>query len=473
MRCAVVGAGITGMAAALGLARAGVDVDVIDACDEPGGVARAVRLCGQRFCPGPQYLWGFEDDGAATRLLRALGLSLKTLAMPAAFERVRFGDGPWHSAASVFDDPPATDGDRRFLDELEVLGRAGACIEEGAGFRLDGAAMIAAIARLGGATEVTAAVRARHLSLAELARRCGASASTLRRVAFSQGIFAERLDELSAVLFAAALRHLRAPLRVPEGGVVALLDRLVAATRERCAVSAGEAVTDVAQRERGYRLTTTRRVLDVDQVVFCVSPAALPPSIGKAARAKYQGSNTMGVLALAIETDGSDRVALHQKNFTRFADDVDAVDVDFARGSDRTALLAWTASTLNGAVDPHAAPATQVVTAFFPLGHDDAQAMIDAADACLRASLADVLGQPPRVVGRLPLPPSSWNAHFGASEGAIYGRRLTASSMRRSLIGGLPAGVHLAHSAVGIPGVLGCLQMAEATAAAALERSAA
>jgi phytoene dehydrogenase-like protein len=469
MRCAVVGAGITGMAAALGLARRGVDVDVIDACDEPGGVARAVRLCGQRFCPGPQYLWGFDDDGAATRILNDLGLLLPTLAMSPSFERVRFGAGPWHGAASVFDDPPASDGDRRFLQELEVLGRAGACIEDGAAFRLDGAAMIAAIARLGSPIEVTAAVRARHLSLADLAHRCGASAATLRRVAFSQGIFAERLDELSAVLFASALRHLRTPLRVPVGGTVALLDLLVAATRARCAVSTGEKVTDVRRSAGGYRLSTSRRELDVDQVVFCVSPAALPPSVGKPAQAKFQGSNTMGVVAVAIETDARDRAALHQKNFTRFADNVDGVDVDFGRAAERPALMAWTASTLNGVVDPVTAPHTQVVTAFFPLGRDDDPAKVDAADAWLQASLAEVLGHEVRVLGRLPLPPSSWNAHFGASDGAIYGRRLTASSLRRSLVGGLPAGVHLAHSAVGIPGVVGCLQMAEAAVGAVVD----
>ena len=51
---------------------------------------------------------------------------------------------------------------------------------------------------------------------------------------------------------------------------------------------------------------------------------------------------------------------------------------------------------------------------------------------------------------------------FGPGADAVYGRRKTATSMQRSLVKGLPPAMSLAHSGAGIPGVLGCLQMAEA-----------
>ncbi|HEY1098326.1 MAG TPA: FAD/NAD(P)-binding protein, partial [Myxococcota bacterium] len=123
------------MATALGLARADVtdsgsgaiDVELIEAGDHLGGVARGLRFAGQRFCPGPQYLWGFgprgvegsdDDDGAATALLAELGIDVDTIAMPADFERLQIGSASWTAAADVIDDPTLTVGDRRFLATL-------------------------------------------------------------------------------------------------------------------------------------------------------------------------------------------------------------------------------------------------------------------------------------------------------------------------------------------------------------------
>jgi AraC-like DNA-binding protein len=71
-----------------------------------------------------------------------------------------------------------------------ALGRVGRALEHDAAFSDSGAGMIAAVARHGSAADVGLALKHRHYSVADLAARCGASARTLRRLLFCQGIFA-------------------------------------------------------------------------------------------------------------------------------------------------------------------------------------------------------------------------------------------------------------------------------------------
>ena len=56
MRAAVIGAGLGGMAAAIRLRRAGLEVDVFEQSDVPGGKAAAVSLGGYTFDTGPSLL---------------------------------------------------------------------------------------------------------------------------------------------------------------------------------------------------------------------------------------------------------------------------------------------------------------------------------------------------------------------------------------------------------------------------------
>ncbi len=452
MHTAVIGGGITGLATALGLARRGATVDLFEAGDHVGGVARAVRFAGHRFCPGPQYLWGFDDDEDATRLLAQLGVQLPSVAMPTDFEQLRIGAGAWHAAPHELDDGSA--GDVRFVAALDALGRAGAAIEGDASFRLDGPAMVRAVARSADVDTLVAVLRARNLSVAELARSCGAAPATLRRLLYSQGIFAERLQDLSAVVYAAARRHLRRTLRVPVGGVVALVDALSAAVvAAGVRVHLGERVLELDSTT----LRTDRRVVAVDDVVFCTSPAALPASLRTHARAAFVPSHTIGATCAAVDLDDEQRLLLHRRNFNFFAHND---DVAFDTAGDATATLNFTCTTLH-AVEVHEAPTRQVVCAFFPLGaDDDVDDVFARAEQTLSAQLGAVLGRPLEAVQHLRIAPTTWTEHFGASNGAVYGRRLTSSSLRRSQVDNLPAHVHLAHSGAGIPGVLGCLQLA-------------
>lgn len=468
MRCAVVGAGITGLTAALGLARKGAQVDLFEAGDALGGVARSIEFAGHRFCPGPQYLWGFGDDEPATAILSKLGVRVPSHELPATFEQLKLGDGPWQAVGSADRDVVRSQGDARFVASLDALGRAGQAIEARASFRYDGARMVNVVRRAVPMRDLVELVRSRNMSVLDLARATGASLSTVRRVLYSQGIFAERLEDLSAVLFAAARRHLLRPLRVPVGGVVSAIDALGDAVRatEAIRVHLRTRVDEVEHVNeqvvlRGFGTSPVA----VDQVIFCCSPGALPQSV-RSQITDFAAAHPIGVACFAVDLDGSARFRLRRKNYTWFSDDENP-DVDFSTAGLSCRTVNFTVTTLNGqSEDDSSGVARHVVCAFFPHGRgDDIEVTSTRAEEKVRELLAEAgaLGKV-TIQERLRLGPHVWNERFGAFDGALYGRRLTSSSLRRSLANRMPKRMHLAHSAVGIPGFLGCLQMGEVVA---------
>lgn len=72
MRVLVVGAGIAGLAAALDLTEAGVDVTLVDACNEPGGKIRTERTQGFTIEHGPDSFVAYRP--AAAQLAARCGL---------------------------------------------------------------------------------------------------------------------------------------------------------------------------------------------------------------------------------------------------------------------------------------------------------------------------------------------------------------------------------------------------------------
>ncbi|MCX7670508.1 MAG: FAD-dependent oxidoreductase, partial [Anaerolineae bacterium] len=71
----VVGAGIGGLTAAALLARAGLDVTVLEAHVYGGGCAGTFYHQGYRFDAGATLVAGFDADGGMTQLGEALGIA--------------------------------------------------------------------------------------------------------------------------------------------------------------------------------------------------------------------------------------------------------------------------------------------------------------------------------------------------------------------------------------------------------------
>jgi phytoene dehydrogenase-like protein len=452
MRVAVVGGGLTGLVSALLLAAGGHRVTLIEGRPRLGGVARPITFGGCTFCPGPQYVWGFGDGGPGHAILREAGVSVPMVAMDEDFEQLAVGDAPFrpvHRAAV----PTALE------DALDRLGRAGPVIARDAGFRRSGASMIRTIATAGelGVAERVELFLARDESVADLARRHSVEAGELRRILYSQGIFAESMADLSAVVFAAARRHLLQPMHVPQGGVAALIDALVEAVHARPEITVllERHVRSTTSEAAGHRLDVDGHPLGpFDRVVACCSPGVVARITGRPLA--FAPSYTVGVACLAVDLTPEAADALRYRNFTWYAGDD---DVAFDAPGALPATINLVCPTLNGG----AAGTRQAICAFVPVARrHDPRADTDLVRRS--AALLSRITSGVEIVDGTFIGPAQWTAEFGAFDGAIFGRRLTAASLQRSALDGLPDGWTLAHSGAGIPGVLGCLQMADAAA---------
>jgi len=89
----VVGAGVSGMASALILARAGRSVALVEANSQTGAIVRGFRRHGLQIDTGFHYAGGMEPGGALERFFRYLGLADRLILEPFsrdAFDLVRF-----------------------------------------------------------------------------------------------------------------------------------------------------------------------------------------------------------------------------------------------------------------------------------------------------------------------------------------------------------------------------------------------
>lgn len=453
MNVAVVGGGLTGMVSALLLAARGHRVTLVEGRPVLGGVARPIDFGGCTFCPGPQYVWGFGEQGPGRAILHEAAVSVPLIAMGNDFEQLAVGDDPFQPVHRAEESPTPLDA------ALDRLGRAGPVIARGAGFRRSGASMLRTVAMAGelGPAERVELFFARDASVVDLARRYPVDPARLRRILYSQGIFAESMSDLSAVVFAAARQHLEQELHVPEGGLAALLRALVEAVQAlpEITVLLGRPVRSSTSDGTGHRLAIDGGELGpFDRVVACCSPAVVSGITGRALA--FEPSHTMGVACLAVDLTAEAADALRYRNFTWYGDDQ---DVDFGAPTDPPASINLVSPTLNGG----GAGARHGICAYFPVGrHHDPSGDADT----LRSAVALLARITPgvEVVDCTVIGPVQWTTDFGAFDGAIYGRRLTAASLQRSALDGLPDGWTLAHSGAGIPGVLGCLQMAAAAA---------
>lgn len=82
MRVVVIGAGVGGLTAAALLAKAGLEVTVLEHHTYPGGLAGTFWRQGFRFDAGATLLAGFDEDGIFTRLERQLGACFPVRRLP-------------------------------------------------------------------------------------------------------------------------------------------------------------------------------------------------------------------------------------------------------------------------------------------------------------------------------------------------------------------------------------------------------
>jgi protoporphyrinogen/coproporphyrinogen III oxidase len=114
-RVAVIGAGVSGIAAALELEKAGVEFLVLESSPEAGGVLRSHSSGGFVFDDGPSSI--LEGDGAARAFFRELGLEADIVeSRPEARERY-----VWHDGA--LRDIPSKPGELATTPLLSILER--------------------------------------------------------------------------------------------------------------------------------------------------------------------------------------------------------------------------------------------------------------------------------------------------------------------------------------------------------------
>ncbi|MFT7521541.1 MAG: oxygen-dependent protoporphyrinogen oxidase [Kiritimatiellia bacterium] len=261
----VVGAGVTGLAVAWALRRAGLNVRLLEAADRAGGVLRSEWVQGICVEQGPQSLRG--AGGAAAEIIESLGL----------IERVRGAS----KAAS-----------KRFL------------LHKGELWPVPGGPLQALS---GGPLSVGAVVRAMGEPLVRrnptdgetlhdfISRRLGPGIADPLVEAFVGGIYAGDSRQLEAAssfpkltafelehgsILLGAFRGRRAerPEWLPRGAFTfdEGADVLVRALADGLgdALSLGEAVTSVRKNEAGFLVKTATESIQAAQVVLAVSPDA-------------------------------------------------------------------------------------------------------------------------------------------------------------------------------------------------------
>jgi C-3',4' desaturase CrtD len=113
MRVTVIGAGIGGLTAAAALARAGLDVTVLEADAKPGGCAATFERFGCRFDAGATLALGFGPGGAMDLVARETGVSSWPVVPADPAMVVHLPDGSAYRRWS---------GERRWDERTQILG---------------------------------------------------------------------------------------------------------------------------------------------------------------------------------------------------------------------------------------------------------------------------------------------------------------------------------------------------------------
>jgi C-3',4' desaturase CrtD len=284
-RIVVIGAGIGGLAAAALLAKAGLDVTLLEAHTYAGGCAGTFFHGGYRFDAGATLAAGFEPGGGMTRLGEALGIEWPVEQAEVAM-RVHLPD---ERAVTRWTDETAWERERRaaFGNEGESFWR---WQEQTADALWDlalravpwppqSARDVAALARAGGRLAAAAPFRLPQFGLdavRPIAAHLASAPPTLRHYVDGQLLIAAQTTSPAAnsLYGAAALDMPRRGVAHVRGGIGQIAARLVEAVRcQGGQVHLRQRVTSVERTRAGFTIRTHRKgEFATDEILFNLPP---------------------------------------------------------------------------------------------------------------------------------------------------------------------------------------------------------
>lgn len=320
-RVVVIGGGIGGLTAAALLAKAGLDVTVLEAHVYPGGCAATFFHQGYRFDAGATLAAGFDPAGAMTRLGRELGITWPVEPAEEAM-RVHLPGGKrinrWTGAAAWQAERLAAFGpgaepfwrwQERTADRMWDLAQA-------APWPPQSPAELVRLVRAGGGLAAAAPAQAPGLALDALrpvAAHLASAPALLRRYVDGQLLISAQAtsERTNALYAAAALDMPRRGVAYVRGGIGKLAEALADAIRRHGGrVHVRRPVTRVIARNGGYRIEAGREaVFEAGAVVFNLPPHDAATLLGDDAPARLRRAELppdgWGAFMLYVGVDGA------------------------------------------------------------------------------------------------------------------------------------------------------------------------
>lgn len=489
----VLGSGITGLAAGAMLTRLGHRVTVLEANPTLlGGHCRCFEVDEFRFCSGPQYVWSFEPGTVGARVLEFLDLQHDVIFEsmdPDGFERIVLGPGEYFDIPMGLDRfqarltetfPEEETGISAFFSLLNDVFRSVQLIFDRALYIDNGAAMERAV--LGqGAIPLDAKLRlveVKRWTLAELCDHCGLS-SRVRRILYGHGgIFAENIDRLSVVLYAAATGYYHAGSRFPRDGFEALLEGFAGV------IEGGGGQLLLGKRIEGLDAEDGRLVAarctdgssyEGDLFFSTLSPrltAGLVPGADPDVF-RYTPSNTL--LAAFVGTDHPGVADLMARRNVWWQADDGLVDYEAPDMMQPPRMLFVGAPSANRAAVGNPSGREHGLVLFAPGSWAQAREAADRSTEdhdALRTRIGELLvdaldshvlpGIKDRVQTLIVHTPLDIQNEVASEEGSVYGRALDPASLLRGVRDLQPAAQNLVIgcASIGIPGVATAIQTA-------------
>ncbi len=322
-RSIIIGAGIGGLTTAALLAKAGLDVTVLEAHVYPGGCAGTFFHQGYRFDAGATLAAGFEPAGGMTRLAEALGIAWPVepahvamrVHLPGGQQITRWTDPAAWQAERLRAFGPAAERFWRWQEG--TADRMWAVALRGVPWPPQTGAEFARLAGVGVRLAATAHVGLPGLALdavRPVAARLGGLPDHLRQYIDGQLLIAAQATSAraNALYGASALDMPRRGVAHVRGGIGKLAETLADGVRRHGGqVRYRQRVTGVAKRgDGGYRVETNKdAVFEAEPVIFNLPPHDAAELMGGDAPPRLRGARLpadgWGAFMVYVGLDGA------------------------------------------------------------------------------------------------------------------------------------------------------------------------